>query len=112
MRPRDALISYSKSKVRFDPFGGRREHLNRTGFIHMNGRVYDPRIGRFLSPDPIALEVSGSQDRNRYSYAWKAPLLMRCSLAAPAASGRAAPAATWPARGWPTPGRGPPAAAR
>ncbi len=24
------------------------EHLDRTGFVHMNGRVYDPRIGRFL----------------------------------------------------------------
>jgi hypothetical protein len=22
------------------------------GFIHMNGRVYDPSIGRFLSADP------------------------------------------------------------
>ena len=26
------------------------EMLSRTGFIHMNGRVYDPRIGRFVSP--------------------------------------------------------------
>ncbi|MER2490340.1 RHS repeat domain-containing protein, partial [Catenovulum sediminis] len=24
-----------------------------SGFIHMQGRVYDPVIGRFLSPDPI-----------------------------------------------------------
>ncbi|MEQ9003930.1 MAG: RHS repeat-associated core domain-containing protein, partial [Pseudomonadales bacterium] len=29
------------------------EMLNRTGFVHMNGRVYDPRLGRFVSPDPI-----------------------------------------------------------
>ena len=28
------------------------EHLDRTGLIHMNGRVYDPRLGRFPSPDP------------------------------------------------------------
>ena len=26
------------------------EHLDRTGFIHMNGRLYDPQLGRFLSP--------------------------------------------------------------
>ena len=31
----------------------RHEHLDRTGLIHMNGRMYDPRLGRFLSPDPI-----------------------------------------------------------
>ena len=29
------------------------EHLERTGLIHMNGRVYDPVIGRFLSPNPV-----------------------------------------------------------
>ena len=29
------------------------EHLDRTGLIHMNGRIYDPRLGRFLSPDPV-----------------------------------------------------------
>ena len=29
------------------------EHLDRTGFIHMNERLYDPQLGRFLRPDPI-----------------------------------------------------------
>ena len=29
------------------------EHLDRTGLVHMNGRLYDPLLGRFLSPDPI-----------------------------------------------------------
>ena len=28
------------------------EHIDEMGFIHMNGRVYDPSIGRFLSADP------------------------------------------------------------
>ena len=28
------------------------EHLDRTGLVHMNGRMYDPRLGRFLSPGP------------------------------------------------------------
>jgi RHS repeat-associated protein len=27
------------------------EHLDQVGLIHMGGRVYDPEIGRFLSPD-------------------------------------------------------------
>jgi RHS repeat-associated protein len=28
------------------------EQLDEVGLIHMNGRVYDPTLGRFLSPDP------------------------------------------------------------
>jgi RHS repeat-associated protein len=44
------------------------EHLNRTGFIHMNGRVTDPRIGRFAQPDPFAQAPYSSQCYNRYAY--------------------------------------------
>jgi RHS repeat-associated protein len=29
------------------------EHLDEMGVIHMNGRVYDPLIGRFMSADPL-----------------------------------------------------------
>jgi RHS repeat-associated protein len=50
------------------------EHLNRTGFVHMNGRVYDPRIGRFVSPDPVVQLPTFSQSYNRYSYALNNPL--------------------------------------
>jgi RHS repeat-associated protein len=50
------------------------EMLNRTGFIHMNGRVYDPRIGRFVSPDPIVQFPTFSQSYNRYSYVLNSPL--------------------------------------
>ncbi|WP_445357902.1 RHS repeat-associated core domain-containing protein [Microbulbifer sp. ANSA002] len=28
------------------------EHLDRTGLIHMNGRIYAPALGRFLSLSP------------------------------------------------------------
>ncbi|VVH66721.1 Rhs family protein-like precursor, partial [uncultured Gammaproteobacteria bacterium] len=35
------------------------------GLIHMNGRVYDPQIGRFLSADPY---IQNTQSYNRYSY--------------------------------------------
>ena len=31
----------------------RSRDVYRTGLIHMNGRVFDPRIGRFLAQDPI-----------------------------------------------------------
>lgn len=50
------------------------EHLDRTGFIHMNGRVYDPVLGRFLTPDPLVQRPTLSQNWNRYTYAWNNPL--------------------------------------
>ena len=50
------------------------EHLDRTGLIHMNGRMYDPRLGRFLSPDPIVGDPTSSQSWNLYSYTRNNPL--------------------------------------
>ena len=50
------------------------EHLDRTGFVHMNGRLYDPQLGRFLSPDPIVSEPANSQSWNSYSYVANSPL--------------------------------------
>ena len=50
------------------------EHLDRTGLIHMNGRVYDPRLGRFLSPDQIVGDPTSSQSWNLYSYVGNNPL--------------------------------------
>lgn len=50
------------------------ESLDRTGLIHMNGRVYDPQLGRFLSPDPIVQAPFNSQSWNRYSYVFNNPL--------------------------------------
>lgn len=41
---------------------------------HMNGRVYDPTIGRFLSPDPLVQAPNNTQSYNRYSYVWNNPL--------------------------------------
>ena len=55
------------------------EHLAvdaEAGLIHMNGRVYDPAIGRFLSPDPIIQDPYNSQNYNRYSYVLNNPLSM------------------------------------
>ena len=40
----------------------------------MNGRVYDARLGRFLSPDPYVQAPDYSQSFNRYSYGWNNPL--------------------------------------
>ncbi len=40
----------------------------------MNGRIYDPAIARFLTPDPLVSMRSPSQSWNRYSYAENSPL--------------------------------------
>ncbi|MCB1865903.1 MAG: RHS repeat-associated core domain-containing protein [Chromatiales bacterium] len=84
----------------FDPFGGRRtgewapdgagpaalalkptnrgftghEQIDEIGLIHMNGRVYDPTLGRFLSADPIVGQPLNTQAYNRYAYALNNPL--------------------------------------
>ena len=50
------------------------EHLDHLGLIHMDGRVYDPVLGRFLSPDPIVQAPYDGQSLNRYSYARNNPL--------------------------------------
>ena len=50
------------------------EHLDRTGFVHMNGRVYDPVLGRFLSPDPVVPFPAMSQSWNSYSYVQNQPM--------------------------------------
>ena len=50
------------------------EHIDEMGFIHMNGRVYDPSIGRFLSADPTIQHPYNTQDYNRYSYTTNNPL--------------------------------------
>jgi len=43
-----------------------------TGLVNMRGRIYDPKIGRFMQADPI-LQVS-SQGLNRFSYVKNNPL--------------------------------------
>ncbi|MDR0438290.1 MAG: RHS repeat-associated core domain-containing protein [Bacteroidales bacterium] len=50
------------------------EHLDMFGLINMNGRMYDPIIARFLSPDPFVQEPTFTQSFNRYSYVWNNPL--------------------------------------
>ena len=42
--------------------------------INMKGRMYDPTIGRFLSPDIFIQSPTNSQSFNRYAYVWNNPL--------------------------------------
>ena len=50
------------------------EHLEDFKLINMNGRLYDPVVGRFLSPDPYVQDPTNSQSFNRYSYCLNNPL--------------------------------------
>jgi RHS repeat-associated protein len=84
-------------KLSFDPWGRRRnpftwlyedtpipaifdrgytghEHLDKFELINMGGRVYDPVLARFLSPDPFVQAPEYGQNYNRYSYAFNNPL--------------------------------------
>jgi RHS repeat-associated protein len=51
------------------------EHLDRFGLINMNGRMYDPVVGRMLSPDNYIQEPGMTQSFNRYSYAMNNPMV-------------------------------------
>ena len=84
------------SEYTYTPWGGRillsgvnitdrgytgHEHLNPFGddsnggfcLINMNGRVYDPVLARFLSPDPYVQAPDFTQSFNRYAYCWNNP---------------------------------------
>lgn len=51
------------------------EELDELGLIHMNGRVYDPATGRFMSADPNVPYPTNIQSYNRYSYSRNNPLV-------------------------------------
>ena len=87
-----------KEKYAYDPWGNRRnpalwkdadtrtkfiidrgytlhEHLDALGLINMNGRVYDPLLGMFLSPDPYVQAPGNWLNYNRYGYCLNNPLI-------------------------------------
>jgi len=50
------------------------EHLPWFNLINMNGRVYDPLTGQFLSPDNNVQSPDFTQNLNRYAYCLNNPL--------------------------------------
>ena len=50
------------------------KELSDLGIIHMNGRIYDPTLGRFLQADPHIQAPTNSQNYNRYSYVLNNPM--------------------------------------
>ena len=51
------------------------EHLQTVGLIHMNGRLYDPVLHRFLQPDNYVQDPFNTQNFNRYGYCLNNPLV-------------------------------------
>lgn len=51
------------------------EHLLNVGLINMNGRLYDPKLHRFISPDNFVQDPLNTQSYNRYGYVMNNPLL-------------------------------------
>ncbi len=87
-----------KEKLAYDPWGLRRnpenwaeldngksflfsrgytmhEHLDDFRLINMSGRVYDPVMAQFLSPDPFIQAPGNWYNYNRYGYCLNNPLL-------------------------------------
>ena len=50
------------------------EHMDEFKLLNMNGRCYDPVLGRFLSADPVVQNPLSSQSYNRYSGLGNNPL--------------------------------------
>ena len=50
------------------------EMIDEVGLVNMNGRIYDPQIGRFMSADPFVQDPTNSQSLNRYTYVGNNPL--------------------------------------
>jgi RHS repeat-associated protein len=50
------------------------EEITEVGLVHMNGRVYDQELGRFVSADPIVQEPFITNSFNRYTYVWNNPV--------------------------------------
>ena len=64
----------SKNTIGFHRGYTGHEMLPEFGLINMNGRLYDPMLGRFLSPDNYVQMPDFSQSFNRYSYCINNPL--------------------------------------
>ena len=70
--------SYTLDANDLELFAGRgftaHEALPWFNLVNTNGRLYDPLVGRFLSPDPFVQLPDYTQNLNRYSYCVNNPL--------------------------------------
>ncbi len=71
----NALVNLNAMQPRFDRGYTGHEHMAGFGLINMNGRLYDPYLQRFLSPDPFVQSPNNAQNYNRYTYCLNNPLI-------------------------------------
>ncbi|MBX7240359.1 MAG: FG-GAP-like repeat-containing protein [Bacteroidia bacterium] len=67
-------IAFALNDSRYDRGFTGHEHLSLFGLINMNGRIYDPIIGRFISADPVFEDITDYQSMHRYAYCRNNPL--------------------------------------
>ncbi len=72
----DGALIFDWSKTNHDTDRGftGHEHLDDVGIIHMNARLYDPRLGVFLQPDPAIQDPLNLQNYNPYGYCYNNPM--------------------------------------
>ena len=68
----DSVVTVQTTRYGFTS----QEMLDAVGLVHMNGRVYDPVVGRFIEADPTVQAPSNSQSYNRYTYVMNNPLVL------------------------------------
>ncbi len=55
-------------------FGFAGEEQDEEGKVYLRARYYEPKIGRFLTKDPVGVQLMDSIKQNRYAYAANSPL--------------------------------------
>ncbi len=73
--PTDWELTDSRTSLVFDRGYTGHEHLDAFGLINMNGRVYDPLLASFLSPDPYVQTPNNWLNYNRYGYCLHNPMI-------------------------------------
>lgn len=62
------IFNTSSTTLLLDRGYTRHEHLIGVGLVNRNGRLYDPKLHRFLQPDNNIQESTNTQNFNRYAY--------------------------------------------
>lgn len=70
----NAILSLSKDLI-IDRGYTSHEHFAELGVIHMNGRLYDPLLRRFLNADENIQDKFNTQNYNKYGYVLNNPLM-------------------------------------
>ncbi|WP_336962802.1 SpvB/TcaC N-terminal domain-containing protein [Chryseobacterium contaminans] len=74
MTDRAAILNAAKNLI-IDRGYTSHEHFMEVGIIHMNGRLYDPLLRRFLNADENIQDPTNTQIYNKYGYAVNNPLI-------------------------------------